>query len=229
MGEATKQPIYQVLGREIFNERQQKRAALLKQVQGTWDLEHPIWEIELQLSGLKFIGDVKTTLDLSDEMPPAQRHLVETVMTLPGTTLEEEFRRRDAAIDAVAAYCRFEEGGSPRGRKPAKKASPVPSPDADPEVMAARAEEQALSAAMLSVFTEKRPLICFVCLGQKSLPFEKRVYAFASLGDLTKHFKRKHLSQIKEGQKLQCTICLMELKHKMHFQNHALKIHGTVS
>jgi hypothetical protein len=67
--------------------------------------------------------------------------------------------------------------------------------------MAARAEEQALSAAMLLVFTEKKPLICFVCLRQKSLLFEKRVYVFASPGDLTKHFKQKHLSQIKEGQK----------------------------
>jgi hypothetical protein len=70
-GEATKQPIYQLLGREIFNERQQKRSALLKQVQGKWDEEHPVQEIELQLSGLKFTEDVKTTLDLSNEMPPA--------------------------------------------------------------------------------------------------------------------------------------------------------------
>jgi hypothetical protein len=123
-------------------------------VQGKWDEEHPVQEIELQLSGLKFTEDVKTTLDLSDEMPPAQRRLVETVITLPGTTLEEEFRRRNAAIDAVAAYCRFEEGGSVRGRKPASKASLLPPLDADPQVMAAIAEEQALSAAMLSVFTE---------------------------------------------------------------------------
>jgi len=79
--------------------------------------------------------------------------------------------------------------------------SPVLSPNANLEVMAARAEEQALSVAMLLVFMEKRPLICFVCLRRKSLPFKKRVYTFASPGDLTKHFKRKHLSQIKKGQK----------------------------
>lgn len=168
-------------------------------------------------------------MDLSDEMPPAQRRLVETVITLPGTTLEEEFRRRNAVIDAVAAYCRFEEGEPVRGRKPASKASLLPPLDADPQVMAAIAEEQALSAAMLSVFTEKRPLICFVCLGRKSLPIEKRVYAFASPGDLTKHFKRKHLSQIKERQRPERNVCPMQLKHKMHFQNHAFSIHDTVS
>jgi hypothetical protein len=150
-------------------------------------------------------------------------------MTLPGTTLEEEFRRRNAAIDAVAAYCKFEEGGPPRGRRPARQASLFPSAKTDPQLAAARAEDQALSAAMLSVFTEKRPLTCFVCLGRRSLPFEDRVYAFASPGDLTKHFKRKHLSRIIEGQRPFCHICPMQLEHKMHFQNHALNIHGTVS
>jgi hypothetical protein len=31
-------------------------------------------------------------------------------MSLPGTTLEEEIRRCNAAFDAVAAYCPFLEG-----------------------------------------------------------------------------------------------------------------------
>lgn len=168
-------------------------------------------------------------MDLSDEMPPAQRRLAETAITLPGTTLEEEFRRRNAAIDAVAAYCRFEEYGPVRGRKPASKASLLSPPDADPQVMVAAAENQALSAAMLSVFTENRPLICFVCFGWKVLLFEKSVHKFESPGYLTKHFKRKHLFQIKEGQRPECNGCPMQLKHKIHFQNHAFSIHGTVS
>jgi len=52
-------------------------------------LEYPVDEIERQLSGLKLSQDVKTTLDKNDEMPPIQKRLAETVMTLPGTTLEE--------------------------------------------------------------------------------------------------------------------------------------------
>jgi hypothetical protein len=43
-----------------------------------------------------------------------------------------------------------------------------------------RAKKQALTIAMLSVFNEKRPLICFVCLGRKSLEFVGRVYEFAN-------------------------------------------------
>ena len=95
-------------------------------------------------------------------------------------------------------------------------------------LVAADVEEQAISAAMLLVFKEKRSTICFVCLGEQSLPFEKRVYPFASPGDLTKHFKRKHLSNIK-GDRIGCKVCQMSLQHKMHLRNHAQSIHGTVS
>ena len=41
------------------------------------------------------------------------------MIMLSGTALEEEFRRRNAAIDAVAAYFNFQEGGAaarPHGR-----------------------------------------------------------------------------------------------------------------
>jgi len=110
-----------------------------------------------------------------------------------------------------------------------QKASPKPAKETDPQLAAAEAEKQALKDAMLLVFTEKRTTTCFLCLGEQSLPFEKRTYKFASPGDLTKHFKRKHLAHIKEGDRLQCKVCRMGLEHKEHLQNHAESIHGTVS
>ena len=231
-GTATQQPGYRIIGCAIFNTRQRLRAALLKHVQARWDLEHPVDEIERQLSGLKLSQDVKTTLDQNDEMPPLQKRLAETVMTLPGTTIEEEFRRRNAAIDAVAAYCHFQEGGAaalPRKRSSTRRTSPEPSTETRLQLSAAEAEKQALRDAMLLVFTEKRTTTCFLCLGEPSLPFEKRTYKYASPGDLTKHFKRKHLAHIKEGDRLECKVCRMGLEHKQHLQNHAESIHGTVS
>jgi hypothetical protein len=69
-------------------------------------------EVELQLSGLKFGNDPGTNVPLVEEMSLMQKRLAKTVMTLPGTTVEEEFCRRNAAIDAVAAYCHFQEGGA---------------------------------------------------------------------------------------------------------------------
>ncbi|TVY22339.1 hypothetical protein LHYA1_G009107 [Lachnellula hyalina] len=226
-GTATQQPGYRILGREISNTRQQLRSALLKRIQRQWDLENPVNEVELQLSRLKFDQEVKTNLDLADDMPPVQRRLVETIITLPGTTLEEELHRRNAAIDAVAAYCKFQEGGA--AAQPRRRAIPSPSKETNPQLAAAEAEKQALGAAMLLVFTEKRPTICFLCLGEQTLPFEKRTKSFASPGDLTKHFKRKHLAHITKGDRLGCKVCRMTLQHKQHLQNHAESVHGTVS
>jgi hypothetical protein len=222
-GTATKQPSYRTLNREIVSERLRQRTALLKQLQKTWDLEHPVNEVELQLSGLKFDQDVKTTLDLADDMPPVQRRLAETMMTLPGTTLEEEFCRRNAAINAVAAYCRFQEGGAaaqPRGRLPTRKASPIP---------AKEAWHQAFNMAMQLVYQEKRPTICFLCLGNQNLQMSKRIHSFTTPGDLSKHFRRWHISNLKNGKEITCNLCNISLQDKMHLQNHAMKIHGTVS
>jgi hypothetical protein len=174
-GTTTQQPGYQITGCAIFNTRQRLRAALLKYVQEHWDLEHPVDEIERQLSGLKLSQDVKTTLDQNDEMPPLQKRLAKTVMTLPGTTIEE-FRRRNAAIDAVAAYCNFQDGGAaalPRKRSSTRRTSPMPSKETNPQLAAAEAEKQALSDAMLLVFTEKRAITCFLCLGEQKLAVRK--------------------------------------------------------
>jgi hypothetical protein len=231
-GRATAEPAYQKLGREIAGERQRQRSALLRNIQRKWDQEQPVRIVERQLAGEKFSEDVKATLELSDDRPLEQKRLIETIMTLPGTTLEEEVCRRSAAINAVAAYCKFEEGGArgaPRKRPSTGVARPIKTEGATQPV-AADPDEQALNEAMLSVFQEKRPTICFICLGRRGLPVHKRVYSFASPGDLSKHFKRKHLTgELKEGQPIKCNVCQMTLMDKMHLQNHAQKIHGTVS
>ena len=37
--------------------------------------------------------------------------MIATVITLPTPTLEDEMRQRNAAINAITAYCKVEEGG----------------------------------------------------------------------------------------------------------------------
>lgn len=68
------------------------------------------------------------------------------------------------------------------------------------KLVAIDTKKQALSAAILLVFIEKRPTICFVCLGEASLPFKKHMYSFVSPGDLTKHFKQKHFYDVDHDQ-----------------------------
>jgi hypothetical protein len=213
-GTAIQQPGYRIIGRTIFNTRQRLRAILLKYVQEYWDLEYPVDEIERQLSGLKLSQDIKTTLDQNNKMPPLQKRLAEAVITLPGTTIEKEFRRRNRGIDTVAAYCHFQKRGAAAllyKRSSIQRASPMPSKEANPQLAAAEAEKQVLNNAILLVFTEKRTTTCFLCLGEQSLPFEKYTYKFASPGDLTKHFKWKHLAHIKEGDRLKYKVCQIGL------------------
>lgn len=223
-GTAPSDPAYKKLNSEITGERRRQREALLKKVREEWDVQNPLREIEQHLSGIKFDQDVKTSLDLGDDMPPTQRRLVDTIITLPGTSLEEETRRRNKAINAVAAHCQFQEGGPvTRGRPSTKQECPTPAKEVDPQVAAAEAEKQALDAAMLSVFKEKRPTVCFLCLG------EKLIKSFAKPGDLSKHFKRKHLRFISDRDRLECKVCQMPLEHVAHLRNQALSVHGTVS
>lgn len=167
---------------------------------------------------------MKTSLDLSDDIPPTQRRLVDTIITLPGTSLEEETRQRNKAINAVAAHYQFQEGGPvTRGRPSTKQECPTPAKEVDPQVAAAEAEKQALDAAILSVFKEKRPTVCFLYLG------EKLIKSFTKPGDLSKHFKRKHLQFISDRDRLECKVCQMPLEHIAHLRNHTLSVHRTVS
>ena len=89
-------------------------------------------------------------------------------------------------------------------------------------------DEQALEAARVLVYKEKRLRICFVFLGENLL-IEQRIQEFSTPGDLSKHFRRRHLQHIKEGDSLGCKLCQVSLAHKMHLQRHALEVHDTVS
>ncbi|ORX95447.1 hypothetical protein BCR34DRAFT_498454 [Clohesyomyces aquaticus] len=79
------------------------------------------------------------------------------------------------------------------------------------------------------MYKDTRPKICFLCLGNDKLLTQSRIYSFYTLGDLSKHFKRKHLQHIKERDRLRCNVCQVDLDSKMHLQRHAHDIHGTVS
>lgn len=104
----------QTLNRELTNEGQPQRHALLKQIRHTWESDQPIREIEEQLAGLSFNQGMRATRDSRTDLSPERRALVEAIVTLPGSTLEEECKRRNQAIAAVTAYCNIDEGGSHR-------------------------------------------------------------------------------------------------------------------
>lgn len=54
----------------------------------------------MQLSGLKFTEDVKSTLEFSDNKPSAQKRLVETVMSLP----EQHYKRSSRVATLLSTH-----------------------------------------------------------------------------------------------------------------------------
>ena len=48
---------------------------------------------------------------IHDVMPPAQGELTNSILSNPGTTIEEKINRRNRAIRAVSLYYSVEEGG----------------------------------------------------------------------------------------------------------------------
>jgi hypothetical protein len=113
-------------------------------------------------------------------------------------TLEELYDRRDAAINAIAAYCKVEESWHPRlpsPKEPLVNAALVKARVKDP------VKGSLLYEALLSVF-EKKPYRCFLCVGkacsvrEDDARFARLVYEFHSPGDVTKHFRRKYLKNL---------------------------------
>jgi hypothetical protein len=144
----------------------------------------------------------------------------------------KELARRNAAISAVTTYCEVEEGGRPRQTQVWESNSALSVVNKAEELALPDArifrEKEKLDKAMRSTFHDKRPTVCFICLGNESLSVDKRTFSFGTSGDLSKHFRRKHLSNLNDDP-IACKMCKISLKDKMHLQNHAFRIHGTVS
>lgn len=217
--------IYNQLEKQIHGERKRLRNELLVTIQKNHERHAPVRAIKQQLAGVKISKEPKVMSYFSEDTLPEQRLLIETIILAPpGVTLEEEIMRCNNAINAVTAYCKIEEGETPNRGRATGRSKPV---FIKKEEDTKSPEELALEAAKLSVFRDKRPTMCFVCLGNKAAPLEQRVFSFSRPGDLSKHFKRKHVSNC--GDQPECKVCELQLENKMHYQNHALRVHGTLS
>ncbi|KAI1664624.1 DUF3435 domain containing protein [Pyrenophora tritici-repentis] len=136
------------LGIKDLYERQRRRHALLKYIKERWEFEQLVRDVEQQLAGLENKDDPELVHDV---MLPAQGELADSVLSKPGTTIEEEMDRRNRAIRAVTLYCSVEEGGMnpiQRGGRSRNDGPPVKSQ--------LEYEEEALEAAKVSVYKEKR-------------------------------------------------------------------------
>ncbi|KAF5520978.1 hypothetical protein CGCA056_v007802 [Colletotrichum aenigma] len=215
----------------IRKEKERLRRELKQKIRQEWTDKQAIDDIERQIKGVGFAKIA--TGGTSRPQGQAQKRLL-TKLTAPVVnTLEGQYRRRDDAIAAVSAYCLVQEGCTSRQPQHRPTKGKIPPTSGHPR------EGSPVYQAALSVFVadkHERPRRCFICIGQAfHLPpdHEQRsddlIREFYTSNDLTKHVRRMHLSKIADHDQVECKVCDMTLDRKMHFQRHALEIHGTVS
>jgi Protein of unknown function (DUF3435) len=220
---------FQMLKQDIIKARKRRMYALLKETRQAFDNEQAVIDIERQLSGGAVDNDVKKMVMTEENMLPEQIHLLKVLMTLPKSfSLEAEWRRRNQAINAVTVYCRVEEGGSRRGRKPKRLEQNSRQP-ASKMIIKEAQSTSLLDTTYKHLCQAERPVACFLCYGKLKLSIYRRTKRYNRPQDLTRHFRRDHLNQLKDKESVDCNFCKVRLQHKTHLQNHAHKVHRTHS
>ena len=239
---------FQEVTKKLRKEKARLRRELLQKIRDEWRDKQAVIDIKRQLAGLGF--EVVAAESPDRHQGPAQKRLVDA-LTTPGKDAAHDYvARRNAAIAAVAAYCAVEEGSSVRRARPAP-GQVAPRKDPQPAAPTARAPEPSTPAAgrclptddemysaVSSVFPgsrTERPKRCFLCVGKAcTLPRgDRRIGELTrplySPGDVSMHFRRKHLDRLRPGDAIWCDACKIALDHKMHLQNHAATVHSTLS
>ncbi|KAJ4179981.1 hypothetical protein NW767_014499 [Fusarium falciforme] len=224
--------------KELQNLRAKLRREHKLKYRREWSRKQAIVDIEKQLAGQTFEQPPVSPSSSHQDAHPAQKRLLDALTAPMADTVEGEHRRRNNAILAVMAYCSVQEPPSRRTKKTAR--SNKPHAPLRPETKTGGEPEtnDAIGTAIASVYVKdprERSRTCFLCVGRATTlkpcdPDIKRlIKSFYSAGDLSKHFKRHHLSNIRDDEELHCRLCNCHLDHKMHLQNHAETVHGIVS
>lgn len=201
--------------RKVTNTRQRLRYKRQKEVRQEFGPKQAAHDIAGQLSG-SITPDDDLPEDLPMEnMPPEQVRLVETLLAQPTEwTLEAEWQRRNAAVDAIVTYCGYEEGGPLRGRRKQTVAveEEGEEEEEDPAVQAGSEVESKGSLGLLTQDKNReppKPTVCFQC-GKK----------YSQYQGLLRHFRPAHLNDRK------CKRCEgMEFLLQMHWQRHVADVH----
>ena len=211
----------------LRNEKQRQRRLMLRDIIERYKKEQPVIDSERQLSGKVVDDEVRGALERSDNMTPEHLRLIDAIMTLPETSIGLEMQRRIKAINAVTEYCGVEEGTSYRSRRGDRTVGGM-AISSEAKSSSQPNLDTALELAKLSVQTEKRPQICFLCVGNPALPKPDRMKKYATVGSLSRHFRR-HVVKLQKGKIIDCPICDVKGMNRTYLQNHAEFCHGTVT
>lgn len=220
--------------RELKNTRQRLLRALRHQIRENFDEEQASLDIEAQLPGAA-VKDESEEEDasLQEDMHPLQLLLLQRLLSfLTSNSVEDEWKRRDDAVDAVVQYCGVLEGGPLRGRPKqtgSKSMSLTPSNDdlgGSPNTETYLSPRDELFRTTNKHLIEaSKPRVCFQCFSNEELPDGTRCRVFYDAGCVTRHFHARHLNE----DPLKCNYCEVSMLHRMAFQRHASDIHRVES
>lgn len=96
--------------KQLQNEKRRQKHRLIRENLERYKNEQLVIESERQLSGKVINGEVIGALQRTGYITPQHMTLIDSTLTMPGTTIEKEYERRITTINAVIAACDAEEG-----------------------------------------------------------------------------------------------------------------------
>jgi Protein of unknown function (DUF3435) len=212
-----KYDVYQKFKQELAGARQRARDALLSQLQQKYDREQPMLEIQRLLSGVKLAETVTRTMEHSEEVPAPQKRLIESLLTLPRATWKKIWVDALKLLKPLLPIVCSKKGIRAVTNVPLAKLL-LQDQNITKEhywiIKRPKTVSRRTSDWKSPFDLDKRPHICFICLGQPKLDF-KRVQQFAAHGDVTKHIKRKHLQYSATRLDLRCNLCNKQFLNTM--------------
>ncbi|OJD20581.1 hypothetical protein ACJ73_08084 [Blastomyces percursus] len=183
-GDPALQLVVSNLGRDITNTRQRLRYKLRNEVRQGFSRKQAVVDIERQLSGTAIHTEpAQQPSDRVCDIPPEQMYLLECLMSVPASDLlDDEWQRRNKAVEAVRQYCDFLEGGPLRGRLPQE------APDGETKIVrecppSALTRNDQSRAPVEHIRDAPKPEACFQCRKQ-----------YTRYADVLRHFRSAHLN-----------------------------------
>ena len=194
-------------------------------IRATYREEQPVADIENQLRGHSEQEEGQDELGMTHSKLCSKRESAfKALFTIATSDPVEDRKRRSEAIDAVTALCRSHDPAE-REVSRSKQTHAVAGSESGRDEVAKNKPEP------ISIPIECSPTQCIFCLGNVNRTLKERTHAFGARGDLKKHFLRKHLQYIPEGESIDCPHpeCNAKLEHNQHLRNHAATVHKTLT
>ena len=214
--------------REAYGQVQSKKKAvkkaMLAEIKARYREQQPVADIVRQLGSTSAKNKhSEAERGPQDQLCDERLRAFTALFTFAAHDQNEERARRSEAINAVTALCRLER---PRVRRACRRKQVNPEPAVEESTCKGAKTVEAAEPIPI----ECLPTQCIFCLGNVHLTYERRTKAFFRRDTLQKHF-RAHLSLIPDGQEIDCPHpeCDERLSHHQHIQNHAARVHKTIT